>query len=214
MSHTKNKKPKNPSNWISIKLGQGQKRSFMTFKWRANCLPSEITRSEAFWHVRSTFNEDAMIRYLRLKYFWNELQGEQIELAFDHPRFLRSVEFNVLLALLANTELTRLEISIRAERALSVLNRKSEFRFNLLSTWDQNIRLVAERETRTIRPHKRFSGWVRNASALGSKHKTKVFIPDPLFEEYPEESFDEFEFLYGLISVGNLESNTGILRLS
>jgi len=214
MSRIKNIKPKNPSNWISIKLGKGSKRTFMTFKWRANCLPSEITRSEAFWHVRSTFNEDSTLRFLRLMYFWNQLSDEAIELAFDHPRFLRSVEFNVLLKTLATTELTRLEIMGRMERALSILNRKSEFRELLLPQWINNIHLVAERETRSIRTHKRFSGWVRNASSIGSKHRSDVFIPEPLLEDYPEESFDEFEFLYGLVSVGNLESNTGILRLS
>jgi hypothetical protein len=147
-------------------------------------------------------------------YFWNQLDTDTIELAFDHPRFLRSVEFNVLLTLLAKTELTRLEIIGRMERALKVLSKKSEFRFILLAQWSNNINLIAERETRSIRTHKRFSGWVRNASSIGSKHRSDVFIPEPLLEDYPEESFNEFEFLYGLVSVGNLESNTGILRLS
>jgi len=147
-------------------------------------------------------------------YFWNLLTKEAIELAFDHPKFLRSVEFNVLLTMLATTELTRLEIIGRMERALLILNRKSEFRYLLLSQWSKNVHLIAERETRSIRTHKRFSGWVRNASSLGSKHASKIYIPEPLFEDFREESFDEFEFLYGLVSVGNLETNTGILRLS
>jgi len=196
-----------------LKIGTGVKRGFETFKWKANRSPSEITRWESFWHVRSTFKQDALLRFLRLRYFWGLMSDLEIELAFDHPRFLNDVEFNVLLTVLASTELTKLQITERSESALKFIGKTSKFSKRLIPQWNNNIYVLAEREQRTIRPHKAFSGWVRNASSIGSKHKSTLNIPEPILEEFTKEQFNEYKYLYESISVGKIETNLGFISL-
>lgn len=200
MSTSKTRTLDHPSNWISIKMGRGERtKGFVTIKWKASSTNSEITRKESFWHVRSTFAEEALLNFLRLKYFWNELTDQETILAFDNPRFLKSIEFNVLLTVLASTEYSRTEISEASNKVSRILGRKSKFSKSLLPQWENNIFLVAERTERPIRPSKKYSGWVRNSSSVGSKRQAKFFIPEPLFEEFPEEHFDEYELFCELI---------------
>lgn len=150
-----------------------------------------------------------MLRYLRLKYFWKELSNQEMLLCFDHPKFLKDLQFNVVLQAVAQTELSRLEIVERLEQGLNFLGKKNHFRKPLLTQWDNNISILAEETTRSIRPHKAFSGWVRNASSLGSK-RSRPSLPEPFSEEVAEVFLDEYEFLYTLISVGRIETNSGI----
>jgi hypothetical protein len=149
---------------------------------------------------------------MRLKWFWRDFTPLEEELFFSHPRFLSDIEFNVLLALLTTTELSREEISERMERALRILGRRSFFRKSLLSQWTGHISVIADLRTRSIRSHKAYSGWVRNSSAVGSK-KRGPSIPEPFSEDMPENNFDEYEFLFELISVGSIDANLGVVRL-
>jgi len=195
-------------------LGKGnESRGFHSFSWKNTNLSSELTRSESFWRVRSTFSKSKTVRFLRLKFFWGELSPEEQQLAFDSPGFLNDVEFNVMLALLAEQQTTREKIQQRVEKALRLIGKKSHFRKELIRQWENNIFLTAKESKRPIRPHKAYSGWVRNSSSVGSKRKSKFFIPDPISEDFDDATFDEYEFLYKLASVGKLDTNLGVLRL-
>lgn len=196
---------------IQLRFGS-EKRVLFSSVWPAISPSSEITRSEAFWHVQSNVRNEVMLKYLRLKWFWKNFQPGEEEFIFSNPSFLKDMEFNVLLALLTNTELSREEISGRMERALSIFGKKSNFSKALLSQWNNHISIIADLSSRTIRPHKAFSGWVRNASSVGSK-KNRPSIPEPIAEDMPEMLFDEYNFLYELISVGSIETSLGIIRL-
>lgn len=212
MSRKKKELPIRPLVAKQLRIGSGKKGAFQTYRWTAISSSSELTRSEAFWHVRSSVGKHGMLKYLRLQFYWNNLTKEETEFAFGHPEFLKDVEFNVLLALLTSTELTRSEIARRSEKAHRLLQKKSNFRKELVPQWDNNIRIVADLEHRSIRPHKAYSGWVRNASSVGSKRR-KPSIPDPISEEWTEEKFDEYNFFYELISVGSIETSNGLIRL-
>jgi len=195
---------------ISIEIGFGKRRSkLFTLKWKANLLPSELTRSESFWLVRSSVKEETVLKYLRLKYFWKELSDPELLLAFSHPKFLRDIAFNVALQAVAQSNLSREVIVDRLGQGLAVLGKKCFLRKQLLAQWDNNTLILAEETTRTIRKHKAFSGWVRNASSLGSK-RARPSLPEPFSEEVAEIYLDEYEFLYTLISVGRIETNSGI----
>lgn len=209
MSRKKKIIPVKPRKAISIEIGLGRRTRLFTFKWKANLLPSELTRSESFWHVRSSVKEETMLKYLRLKYFWKELSDQQVLLCFDHPKFLKDLQFNVALQAVAQTELSREEIIRRLELGLTLLGKKCLLRKPLLSQWDNNNFILAEETSRSIRKHKAFSGWVRNASSIGSK-RSRPSLPEPFSEEVAEVFLDEYEILYTLISVGRIETNSGI----
>jgi hypothetical protein len=198
----------NPLSEKSLLMGKGEKRARIVTSWRDSSTSTELTRSESVWRVTSSQSEEQLIRFLRLKFFWTECSILEQEAMFSHPRFLEDLEFNVLLTLLAKTELSREEITERAEQALRILGKHSNFRKRLLPQWENNIFLKLERTTRTIRKHKAYSGWVRNASSVGSK-KGKLNLPEPLVEITSEEQFDEFNFLFELISVGYIEATSG-----
>jgi len=197
-----------------LNLGKGNvNRGFHSFAWRSSRSSTELTRSETFWKVRSTFGKVKTVQYLRLKFFWGELSFDEEQLAFDAPGFLNDVEFNVMLTMLAEQQMTKERITKRVEKALTFLKKKSHFRKELINQWEHNILITATSSVRPIRKHKAFSGWVRNSSAVGSKRKSKVFTPDPISEDFDNATFDEYEFLYKLASVGKLDSNLGVFRL-
>ena len=199
---------------IRFRIGSGKRnRRIFTFKWKANLLSSEISRSESFWVCNSSFNEEVMLKYLRLRYFWGHSLPIEYTAMFDHPKFLQDLEFSVALQAVATTELGKEEIMERLEHGLSLLGRKSLLRKALFSQWDNNIFLLVEEIVRSIRPHKRFSGWVRSASSIGSKRSRPQLLEPLKEEEFRQDQFDEYVFLYELISVGRIETNSGT-RLS
>lgn len=197
---------------VQLRIGP-KKEAFASSTWLAVSPSSELTRSEQFWHVRSNVNRDTMLKYMRMRHFWIETSDLEKELSFSHNGFLKDVEFNVLLALLATTELSRFEITSRMEQALLVIGKKSNFRKQVLDSWISHIVIVADLQTRPVRKHKAYSGWVRNASSVGSKKKNSS-IPEPISEDMPGDKIDEFNFLYELISVGRYEANSGVISLS
>lgn len=201
-----------PRKGIQLSVGEGKKGNFLTTTWLAISPSSEITRSESFWHVRSNVRIEVMLKFLRLRFFWEQAEELEKEFSFSHPGFLKDMEFNVLLALLTTTELSRSEIIGRMEKALKLIGLKSNFSLNLISQWNNHILITADLESRTIRPHKAYSGWVRNASSVGSK-RGKPSAPEPISEDMPEDKFDKYNFLYELISVGRIETNSGVIRL-
>lgn len=183
---------------VQLRIGP-KKEAFASSTWLAVSPSSELTRSEQFWHVRSNVNRDTMLKYMRMRHFWIETSDLEKELSFSHNGFLKDVEFNVLLALLATTELSRFEITSRMEQALLVIGKRSNFRKQVLDSWISHIVIVADLQTRPVRKHKAYSGWVRNASSVGSKKKNSS-IPEPISEDMPGDKIDEFNFLYELIS--------------
>jgi len=212
MSRKKKELPVDTRKSMQLIIGNGKKGTFFGATWPAISPSSELTRSESFWHVRSNVRREVMLKFLRLRFFWEQTSDPEKEFSFTHPGFLQDLEFNVLLALLTTTELSRIEIVERMEKALKLLDRKSNFSMNLISQWNNHILIIADLESRPIRSHKAYSGWVRNASSVGSKRK-KPSIPEPISEDMPENKIDEFNFLYELISVGRIETNLGVIRL-
>jgi len=197
----------------SRQLRFGAKGSvFLSSTWPAISPSPELTRSESVWHVQSNMRTETVLKFMRLRWFWKDFEPEEEELFFSQPRFLNDVEFNVILALLGNTELSRKEISEKMEKALNLLGKKSNFRHLLLPQWSGRISVIADLVTRTIGKHKAFSGWVRNSSSVGSKRRGPS-IPEPISDDMPEIKFDEYNFLYELISVGSIETSLGIIRL-
>lgn len=214
MSRTKKITPVKGPIGIQLKMGELRLRSFKVLTWKAFSPSSELIRSESFWHVKSSVTLDVLLKFLRLKYFWGELNSREIELLFSHPKVLDDVQFNVLLAVQATTELDKSTIIRRLDIALNFLSLKSSFRKELVQQWAGVVTFVADLETRSIRPHKRYSGWVRNSSSVGSKRLSNISIPEPLSEEFTDQMFDEYEFLYEFITVGSIETRSSFIRLS
>jgi len=215
MSSTR-KNSKNPLFESRLILLGNKKCTFRhTFRWNSTSPSPEITRRRRFWSVESSASKEFMLKYLRLRFFWKLTSPLEDDLLFNCPEFIEDVEFEVLLLLVANTKFTRSDIALRSEKALSAIGRKSNFSFRLLNQWDNNIKLRAEEKDFPITRHKAFSGWVRNSSSVGTKSRGNFKAPEGISEEFSEVKFDEFKFLYTLISVGSYEANTGtIIKLS
>jgi hypothetical protein len=198
----------------SIEIGKGKKRKTVLSTWQAYSPSSEITRSHTFWNCWSNCKEAVMLRFLRLRVFWGISNDHEKRFAMSHPKFLLDVQTNVVLTALATTGLTTDEIERRLQQALKFIGQESNFRRSLLSQWDGAISISATTSIGPIGKHKAFSGWVRNSSAVGSKRFVNSSLPEPLSEEFTEDKFDEFEFLLSAISVGSIESNLGVIKLS
>jgi len=201
---------KNPIEDLPKQLifGTGRRKGLRSFTWKVNNSNTEITRSVSFWHVQSNWREASLLRYLRLKYFWEKLSPTEVQFCFDHPKFLSDVEFNVMLSLLANTELTREEITERSRQVLALLGKKSFFRKLLMRQWDNNVVVIADLVKRSIAKRKSFSGWVRSSSSVGSK-SSRPSIPDPfILDDNGVVDFDEFEFLYRGILDQSVSANS------
>lgn len=214
MAKLKKQLPILPRSEIRLLIGKGKKKQILATSWKAYSPSSELTRSQSFWNTWSSCSEEKMLRFLRLRAFWLETNFTEREFAFSHPKFLNDVEFNALLTVLATTELTKSEIVRRCEYVLNLIGKRSNFREGLLKQWDSNILISSTLTTGPIGKHKAFSGWVRNSSSVGSKRSVRSSNPEPLAEDFSEDMFDEYEFLVEAISVGSIESNLGIIRLS
>jgi len=192
-----------------LRFGVSKKTNFFTFKWLASETNTEITRSVKFWHVRCNQREKLMLQYLRLRYFWGTLDPREVQFCFDHPRFLSDLEFNVLLSLRVNSELSREELVERSDKILYRLKgKRSAFRKNLISQWNGIINILADVETKPIPARKPFSGWVRSAAAVGSK-KQMSSKPDPeILEVFGDDLFDEFDFMFRAILSGEARTNS------
>jgi len=155
-----------------------------------------------------------MLKFFRLRFFWGLTNSIEEDLMFNCPEFIEDPEFEMLLALLANTNMTRSDIASKAEKAFSFIGKEFNFSLNLIRQWENNIWIMAEEMELPITRHKAYSGWVRNSSSVGTKSKSSFSIPEGLSEEFSEDNFNEFNFLYSLISVGSYEANTGmVIRL-
>jgi len=94
-----------------------------------------------------------------------------------------------------------------------LLGGQNLFREELISIWSGTIIILISEKTFPIRPAKKFSGYVRNSSSVGSKRGNKFTI-EPIPEKFSTERFEEYEFVYEAITVGEVVSRSGNLSVT
>jgi hypothetical protein len=177
-------------------------KSFRTHQWKSsNNLPNDS--SETFWSIKSPARKFTLIKYLQLKVLMGKASFVELSCCYDATGVLKDDLFIDAL----RAWKTDVPSNILWQR-LQLLQRwlgLPEWSENLYYTLDKSVNYELQLTRRTIRKVKKYSGYVRNSSAVGSKRTSKVFIPEA-------ESFEwnynvEIDF-YSYLTVG--EFNSGL----
>lgn len=168
-------------------------RSFRTHKWKSsNNLMN--TSTETFWSVRTQFRKHRFIQYVKLKVLMGRASLFEQRLCYDAPGVLKDNLF--IEALRAwRTDVPR---SILWQRLqwLQELEARPIWSENLYHTYDNCVCYEIEEIRISIRKVKKYSGYVRNSSSVGSKRFSVTTRPEPeSFEWNTNEELDYYQFL-------------------
>lgn len=186
----------------SIKISESRKKvkAFRTLRWRAFVNPTN-NRAETFWLVHTNFRKGRFISYMKMKHLIEGLPEDEQQILFDFPGVLEDDLFvNALRAKQTGVSLKTLEEKFHQLFLMGIT--KEEFSSNLFYTLDGTITYQIYRIERAIGKVKKFSGYVRNSSSVGSK-RAKTTQPDP--EHFVWTNAVEYDY-YSFFTVGDLIS--------
>lgn len=166
---------------------------FRTHKWKSsNTSPNTLT--ETFWNVKTQFRKFNFIQYLKLKVLLGEANLLETRLCYDAPGVLQdNLYCDALRAW--RTDVPK-HILWQRLQALQRLEGLPEWHSNLLNTWNGVIRYEIEEIRCSIRKVKKYSGYVRNSSSVGSKRGSQTYRPEPeSFEWTTNVEKDYYQFL-------------------
>lgn len=178
----------------------GKLRNFRTHKWRSSNILSN-TLTETFWNVRTNFRKFTFIEYLQMKELLVGLPRFEQRCLFDAPGVMTDDLYIAALRakILGVDHSTLWQRLARLQRLLG----QRQWTPNLVYTLDNCVNYELSEQRRSIRKVKKYSGYVRNSSAVGSKRKTSNIRPDPESLEWCSDvEIDYFNYL----SVGELSS--------
>jgi len=176
-------------------------KGFKVHTWNSsNNLPDTATKT--FWQVHSRQRKHTVIEYMKMEFFFNELDIVQQRCLFDAPGVLNDdLFFSALIAKRTGVEEKLLIARLNFLRRLTF---KPEWNRNLFFTLKGTVGISILECRQAIRPADKYSGYVRNSSSVGSKKARQLSIPEPeIFEWNNNAKIDFLEFL----TVG--ESATG-----
>lgn len=183
---------------ILFKSEEGKKlNSFRTLKWNSsNNLPNTSTKT--FWRIRSSVRLFTLLEYLKLKVLVEEIPVDQLRMIYDAPGILKDNLF--LSAIMARKSEVPIDILLGRLSWVRNLYGLSPWNLNLFYTLQGIVNFQYEEIRSSIRKVKRYSGYVRNSSSVGSKRMNKVTSQIPeIFEWENSEEIDWTDFL----TVGN-----------
>lgn len=181
-------------------------QSFRNLQWKSSKQKSD-TPTETLWKVRTNFRLQTFIKYLKMKHFYKGLTVNEQRLLFDAPGVLRDDQFLALLQ--AKNSGVPLDVLETRLQKLQRLQAQSPWGMNLLNTLDGVLSYEISEILKPIRKGKKYSGYVRNSSAVGSKRGFGGTKPEPeTFEWTTEYTIDYYLFF----SVGQLSSAFGDLK--
>lgn len=167
--------------------------SFRTHRWNsANNLSNTYTKT--CWRVRTKIHKHIFIQYLQMKVLMGMATLIEIRACYDAPGVLEDDLFISALRAL-KTDVPNKTLWQRLQ-ALQRLDGRLEWSPNLYHTWNKEFGYVVEEIRSSIRKVKKFTGYVRNSSAVGTKssHKIERLEPDK-FEWSFEIGRNNFLFL-------------------
>lgn len=182
-------------------------RSFRTLRWKSSKQKPD-SATETYWYVLTNFRLHSFLEFWKLKNFLEEIPVELQMLLYDSPGVLKD---DLYLSLLRAKSLNvSKDILLKRYVTLQILLGKRPWSRNLLKqlegTLSYEIRLV----TKPTRKGKRYSGYVKTPSAVGSKRGLGNSKPEPgTFEWNTEFVPDYFEYL----TVGRLSSASGNISI-
>jgi len=186
----------------SRKISESQKslRGFREYRWRSSTIPSN-NRVETFWVIRTNLRKEKFLMYMKMKLLIEGLPEDELQLLVDAPGVLNDNLF--LAALRAKRSGVSLEVlEQRLERLFNLGLSLLIFNINLYYTLKGTARFSMFLAEKPIGKTKRFSGYVRNSSAVGSKRQSRSNVVPEHFQWSFNVEYDYYSFL----SVGELTS--------
>lgn len=175
-------------------------RNFRSFTWgSSNNLPDTLTKT--FWGIRTNIHKFRFIQYLQMKNLVGVISYTEYRCLLDAPGVLKDDLF--IDALRAwKTDVPK-NILWQRLATLQRLLRRPQWTLNLYYTYNGNVTYEIVEARSPIRKVKKYSGYVRNSSQVGSKRRLTSPKPEPeRFEWNTNGEIDYYQFL----TVGELDS--------
>ena len=178
-------------------------KSYRNLQWRSSKQAAD-TPTETIWKVRTNFRLSTFVEYLKMKHFYEGLPVNLQRCLYDAPGVLGD---DLYLALLrAKTLELPLDVLEARLQSLQRLLGRSTWEMNLLRTFNGVLSYEINEILKPIRKGKKYTGYVRNSSSVGSKRGFGKSKPEPeTFEWNTESTIDYFAYL----SVGQLSLASG-----
>lgn len=161
-------------------------RRFHTYRWRSSAQqPNEQT--ETFWELQSKQRLSTFIECKKLELFLNGLDSTEYQGLVDAPGFFTDRLFLELMRVLANQPSSRLaeqrECLLQKLAPLQSMLCRPVWTKNLLYTYLGILDYRLQHLRVPIGKVNKFSGWVRNSSAVGSKSLRSIVFLEPEIQD-------------------------------
>lgn len=175
------------------------------FSWRVVYSTNHESGEQVDLLVFSSGKREAVLNGLWLKFLWDQLARDEFELFILTLKDSDSSKWSFLKLL---TYIDKKTLRKRLNYFEELLGHKISSRETYLGT--RSIRIEIQKEIRRLPKPPKFSGYVRNISALGSKSRKTRFL-----ETFTEEVIlDENEFNWELaLTVGDPSEQESIFTL-
>lgn len=180
-----------------------QLKGFRNLQWRSSNT-SSTTLTETFWIIRTNFRLHKFIMYLQMKRFFGPMEINEQRLLYDAPGVLTDDLFIELLK--AQQFDVQQETLLQRLQFLQRWLQRPEWSLNLFYTYENCVRYEVMEIRRSVRKVKKFSGYVKSPSSVGTKSSKIVRLDPETFEWTSTEELDFFGFLtVGKVSGSSLE---------
>ena len=168
-------------------------KNFRIHWWNSsNNLPDSA--SKTFWQVRTLSRKHNFIEFLKMKMFYSSLSLLEYRCLLDAPGVLTDDLF--VEAIIAREQVQDKKLLEERLNMLQSLEGRQEWNLNLYYTLSGVIGYQIQECRQAIRKATKFSGYVRNSSAVGSKSSKKIAIPEPETIEWIDTvKIDYLQFL-------------------
>jgi hypothetical protein len=173
-----------------------------TYRWKSS-IQQPNNSTETFWVLKSNVRISKFLECKKLEHFLQGIPIKEMQALFDAPGVISDNLFldllrskNSLLSLNDQLQiLSRNKLLLQRLQGLQSMLGITCWTVNLLYTYlgDLKYELVLLRVP--IRKVKKFSGWVRNSSAVGTKRSRGKSLDTEIFESSLIEEFDYYHFL-------------------
>lgn len=180
---------------------------FRELHWKSS-KQSADTVTKTFWSIRTNFRQETFIEWMKLAHFHDQLPLDLQRCLYDAPGVLRD-DFYLALLRAKNTDVPK-DTLLQRLAALQRLVGRREWKRNLLNTFSGVLSYEIMEILTPIRKAKKYTGYVRNPSSVGSKRKSKNSKPEPETFSWTSESTIDF---YMYLTVGQLSSTLGDMSL-
>lgn len=180
-------------------------RNFRTFTWKSSNNPAN-TLTKTFWEVRTNVRKHTFIRYMQMRKLLNQCNYTEYRALLDAPGVLKDDLFiDVLRAWMTDVPKKTLWQRLAA---LQRWLQREQWSTNLYYTLDNVIVYELVEARSPIRKVKKYSGYIRNSSQVGSKRRSTSSRPDP--ESFEWNTNGEIDY-YLFLTVGDFDSGLSSL---